>query len=170
MYNVGDKIFYPLHGAGIIKAIEEKEILNKKEDYYIIETPNKVTIMVPVSNAENVGIRPIISKEEATKVVNAIDTYLNEEEEQWSVRYQENKDKLKTGDINLTSDIFQALSFKSKEKNLSTSDKKVLANAKKALFTELSYSLDISFDETDNLVNSKIDEVYNSYLENKKED
>ena len=67
MYNVGDKIFYPMHGAGVIEAIEEKEILGEKQAYYILRMPGEVKVMVPTSKAAEVGVREIIDKETAGK-------------------------------------------------------------------------------------------------------
>ena len=51
MFNVGDKIVYPMHGAGTIKSIEEKDILGEKQSYYILEMPGEVKVMVPTAKA-----------------------------------------------------------------------------------------------------------------------
>ena len=69
MFNIGDKIVYPMHGAGTIDAIEEKDILGEKQNYYIIKMPGEVKVMVPTNKAEEVGVRNIIGKEEAGKVM-----------------------------------------------------------------------------------------------------
>ena len=60
MFNVGDKIVYPMHGAGTIHAIEKKSILNEEQDYYIISMPGEVKVMVPTQKAEEIGVRNII--------------------------------------------------------------------------------------------------------------
>ena len=70
MYNVGDKVVYPMHGAGVIDSIEEKEILGEKQSYYILKMPGEVKVMVPTSTAEQHGIRNVIDKTEAEKVIN----------------------------------------------------------------------------------------------------
>lgn len=62
MFNVGDYIVYPMHGAGTIDAIEEKDILGQKQAYYIIKMPGEVKVMIPTSQADKVGIRGIIDK------------------------------------------------------------------------------------------------------------
>ena len=69
MFNIGDKIVYPMHGAGTIDSIEEKDILGEKQAYYIIKMPGEVKVMIPTSKAEQVGVRNIIGKEEASKVM-----------------------------------------------------------------------------------------------------
>ena len=68
MFNVGDKIVYPMHGAGVIDAIEEKDILGEKQAYYILKMPGEVKVMVPTAKADEIGVRNIIDKESADKV------------------------------------------------------------------------------------------------------
>ena len=72
MFNVGDKIVYPMHGAGTIDAIEEKNILGENQAYYIIKMPGEVKVMVPTAKAEQIGVRNIIGKEEAEKVISIL--------------------------------------------------------------------------------------------------
>ena len=57
MFNVGDFIVYPMHGAGTIDAIEEKDILGEKQSYYILKMPGEVKVMVPTDKAEQIGVR-----------------------------------------------------------------------------------------------------------------
>ena len=64
MFNVGDNIVYPMHGAGVIHSIEKKNILNEEQEYYIIAMPGEVKVMVPTANAEQIGVRNIINKED----------------------------------------------------------------------------------------------------------
>ena len=65
MFNVGDKIVYPMHGAGVIESIEEREILGRKQDYYIVRMPiGDMKVMIPTNNTEDIGIREIINGHE----------------------------------------------------------------------------------------------------------
>ena len=64
MYNVGDEVVYPMHGAGRIVAIEEREVMEEKQSYYILEMPGEVKVMIPTATAEEHGIRSVINKEE----------------------------------------------------------------------------------------------------------
>lgn len=164
MYNVGDKIFYPLHGAGVINNIEEKNILNEVSKYYIIEMPGGVTVMIPVDKTEELGLREVVSKEKAEEIIDNF-THINPEQtDKWSTRFQENKDKMKTGDIYQITDIYKNLTLRNKHKNLSTSEKKMLMNAKQSLISELSYSLDKPYDELENLLDTKLENFYNENL------
>ena len=104
MYNVGDKVVYPMHGAGVIDAIEEKEILGEKQSYYILKMPGEVKVMVPIDKAAQIGVRNIINKEEATKVLDVLEAEETEMPNNWNKRYQENMLKMK---IVVISDSFK---------------------------------------------------------------
>ena len=67
MFEIGEKIFYPMHGAGVIVDIQEKEILNQVEKFYVAKMPGEVKLMLPVKSAENLGLRPLVSEEEANR-------------------------------------------------------------------------------------------------------
>ena len=157
MFNIGDKVVYPMHGAGVIEGIEEKNILNEKQPYYIIKMPGEVKVMIPTAKAEDVGVRDIIDSETAGKVFKVLETDSTEMSMNWNKRYRDNMDKMKSGDIYEVADVDRDLSFKQKEKGLSTGEKKMLSNAKQILVSELVVAEHASQDEIENLVNSKIE-------------
>ena len=156
MYNVGDKVVYPMHGAGVIDAIEEKEILGEKQSYYILKMPGEVKVMVPILTAEEHGIRNVIDKAEAEKVINVLEQDETEMEKNWNTRDRENMDKMKSGNIYEIADVVRNLSFKQKEKGLSTGEKKMLHNAKQILVSELVLAEHATQDEVEELVDNKI--------------
>ena len=156
MFNVGDKIVYPMHGAGTIDAIEQKDILGEKQEYYIIKMPGEVKVMVPTAKASSVGVRSIIGKEEASKVLQVLESNETEMSNNWNKRYKENMDKMKSGDIYEVADVVRNLSYKQKEKGLSTGEKKMLNNAKQILVSELVLAEHASENEVENLVENKI--------------
>ena len=157
MFIVGDKRVYPMHGAGRIDAIEEKNILGENQSYYILKMPGEVKVMVPVDKAEQIGVRSVIDKEEAVKVMAVLEENETEMSDKWNKRYRDNMDKMKSGDIYEVADVVRNLSFKQKEKGLSTGEKKMLSNAKQILVSELVVAEHASQDEIENLVNSKIE-------------
>ena len=116
MFNVGDKIVYPMHGAGRIDAIEEKNILGENQSYYILKMPGEVKVMVPIDKAEQIGVRNIIDKETAGKVFKVLETDSTQMDMNWNKRYRDNMDKMKSGDIYEVADVVRNLSFKQKEK------------------------------------------------------
>ena len=137
MFKIGDKVVYPMHGAGDIVSIEDKAILDEIQSYYIIKMPGEVKVMVPTAKAEEIGVRPIVDKETAGKVMKILEQDSTEMSMNWNKRYRDNMDKLKTGDIYEVADIVRNLSFKQKDKGLSTGEKKMLLNAKQILVSEL---------------------------------
>lgn len=163
MFNVGDKIVYPMHGAGTIDAIEEKDILGEKHNYYIIKMPGEVKVMVPTEKAEEVGVRNIINKEEAAKVMSVLGENETEMSQNWNKRYRDNMDKMKSGDIYEVADVVRNLSFKQKEKGLSTGEKKMLNNAKQILVSELVLAEHASQEEVEQLVENKINISFDEY-------
>ena len=160
MFKVGDKIVYPMHGAGVIETIEEKSILNEKQSYYIIKMPGEVKVMVPTAKAEEIGVRNIIDKETAGKVINVLEQDSTEMSMKWNKRYRDNVEKMKSGDIFEVADIVRNLSFKQKDKGLSTTEKKMLLNAKQILVSELVLAESKEKEEIESLVENKINMSY----------
>ena len=105
MFNVGDKVVYPMHGAGTIEGIEEKDILGEKQSYYIIKMPGEVKVMVPTAKAEGIGVRDIIDKETAGKVFKVLETDSTQMDMNWNKRYRDNMEKMKSGDIYEVADV-----------------------------------------------------------------
>ena len=164
MFNVGDKIVYPMHGAGTIDAIEEKEVLGEKKQYYIINMPGQVKVMVPTDHAESMGVRNIIDSNGANKVLSILEKDETEMSDNWNKRYRDNLEKMKTGDVYEVADVVRNLTFKQKEKGtLSTGEKKMLNNAKLILVSELALAEHSSNDEIEKLVDNKIDMSYKEY-------
>lgn len=163
MFNVGDKIVYPMHGAGVIDAIEEKDILGEKQAYYILKMPGEVKVMVPTAKAEEIGVRSIIDKSSAEKVFRVLESDETEMSMNWNKRYRDNMDKMKSGDIYKIADVVRNLSFKQKEKGLSTGEKKMLSNAKQILVSELVLTEHASQGEIEQMVESKISTSYEEY-------
>jgi len=138
MYNLGDKIVYPMHGAGIIEAIEEKEVLGERKKYYVISMPyGDMKLMVPVDNADSIGVRNVIDDNEVENVYNVLEQDTSLTEMNWNKRYRLNMDKMKSGDIFEVARIVNNLSYRDRLKGLSTGEKKMLNNAKHILISEL---------------------------------
>lgn len=163
MFNLGDKIVYPMHGAGTIDSIEEKNILGENQFYYVIRMPGEVKVMVPTDRAEQIGVRNVIGKEEAEKVISILGEDETEMSQNWNKRYRDNMEKMKSGSVYEVADVVRNLSFKQKEKGLSTGEKKMLSNAKQILVSELVLAEHASQDEVEELINNKINLSFNEY-------
>ncbi|MCG8689251.1 MAG: CarD family transcriptional regulator, partial [Desulfobacterales bacterium] len=100
MFNIGDKVVYPMHGAGVIEEIEEKDILGEKRKYYVMKIPiGEMKVMVPLDNINEIGIRNIITEIEVTQVLDLLKDSASNMPDNWNRRYRENMDKLKSGNI-----------------------------------------------------------------------
>ncbi len=163
MFNIGDKVVYPMHGAGIIEGIEEKDILGEKQNYYIIKMPGEVKVMVPTAKASDVGVRDIIDSNTASKVFQVLETNSTQMDMNWNKRYRDNMEKMKSGDIYEVADVVRNLSFKQKEKGLSTGEKKMLLNAKQILVSELTLAENSKKEDIEEMVNNKIDTSFIEY-------
>ncbi|HDX9609891.1 transcription factor YdeB [Bacillus toyonensis] len=138
MFQIGDNIVYPMQGAGIIKAIEEKEIAGKKQQYYVIKmSANNMEIMIPEGKILNSNIRPVT---DITALIHIIDIFQHGESDRlltWKQRYKVNTDKIKTGKMQEGAEVVRDLMRIQKEKALNASEKKMLDNAHEFLVSEL---------------------------------
>lgn len=146
MFNIGDVIVYPMHGAGVVQAIEEKEVLGEKHKYYTLMLPlRNMKVMIPTNNVDNMGIRDVISNQGVDKVIEILKGIKTEMPDNWNRRYRSNMEKLKSGDIYEVTEVVRNLIILDREKGLSTGEKKMLSNAKQILASELVFVTD--FDE-----------------------
>ena len=144
MFDVGDKVVYPHHGAGTVIKKEKREILGQTREYLTIQIlHNDMTVNVPVENAEKVGLRGVIEEDLVTTVVKALTAGESEMPKNWNRRFKHNRDKMKTGDIFELAEVVKNLSLRDHEKGLSTGEKQMFVKAKKILASELMYAKDV---------------------------
>ncbi len=157
MYKVGDKIVYPMHGVGNIDSIERKQVLNKRDEFYIITIVNSgMKVMIPVKNADSIGIRSIIQKKEINKVLNILKKTNQITEEDWKLRYQNNIDKIKSGSILKVAEVLRDLYQRGKEKDLSIMERKLYENAYQFVIYEIAFAKNIDVEESGNLVSDAL--------------
>lgn len=139
-FKVGDNAVYPGHGVGKIKAIESKEILGSNHTFYSIEIlETGMKIMVPTNNAQSVGLRPIISDQEADKVLGILrETNVKIDNQTWNRRYREYMEKIKTGSVYEIAEVLRDLFLLKVDKELSFGERKMLDTARGLLLRELS--------------------------------
>ncbi len=153
MFNVGDRVVYPMHGAGVIEAIEEKDVGGTTEKYYVIKLfMGEMKIMVPVSNVEMVGVREVIGKEEVTKVLDILKSESSAMSSNWNRRYRANMEKIKSGSIYEVAEVVRNLSLRDREKGLSTGERKMLENARQILLSELVLAQNVTEDQVEAMV------------------
>jgi CarD family transcriptional regulator len=154
MYNIGDKIVYPMHGAGVIESIEEKEILGSKQSYYVVKIPvGDMKVLIPTKNVDNIGIREVISEKDADKVFSILCSKSVDLNNNWNKRYRENMVKIKSGNIYEVADVVGSLMVRDKEKGLSTGERKMLNSAKQILISELVLAKNMNALEIEKIIN-----------------
>lgn len=138
MFNIGDKIVYPMHGAGVIESIEEKEILGRKQSYYVVRMPiGGMKVLIPIQNVDDIGIREVIHEQDVDKVLEILKDRNVTLTSNWNKRYRENMVKIKSGNIFKVAEVVKTLMLRERQKGLSTGEKKMLNGARQILISEL---------------------------------
>jgi CarD family transcriptional regulator len=157
MFNIGDKVVYPMHGAGVIESIEEKEISGERLRYYIIKLPmGEMKAMVPLNKVNEVGLRQVIDECEILRVFEVLKSESTNMPLNWNHRYRANLEKIKSGSIFEVAEVVRNLATRDRQKGLSTGEKKMLENARRILLSELV----LAKDDTE----SKMVEIIEGYL------
>jgi len=157
-FQVDQRIVYPSQGVGVVKSIEEKVFKDSKVLYYVIYLEvSDMTIMVPVDKAIGLGIRSIVSKEEALRALELISEEYESIPSDWKLRYQMNMDLLKKGSITDIAMIVRSLYHRSKVKELPILERKLYDSALKLLEDEVSCSLRKSKEEVEILIFTRLE-------------
>lgn len=150
MFRIGEQVVYPVHGAGVVEAIEEKMILGELRRYYSLRLlTGELQVLVPVDTAEKAGLRQVCTKEELEKVRQVLTSSQSDWEENWNRRYRLHMDKIKSGDICQLAEVVRNLSIRDRDKGLSAGEKKMLDNARRILVSEIQVAAGISMEEAE---------------------
>lgn len=157
MFGIGDKVVYPMHGAGIIEDIEIKTILGEDKKYYILNLPLKeMKVMIPFDNTEDLGLRPVVDEEKLEEVIALLRQGLSDMNSNWNRRFRENTDKLKTGDILEVAEVVRNLMIMDDKKGLSTGERKMVNNSTKYLLSEICLAKDIDMEEAKRILHDNV--------------
>lgn len=138
MFQIGDRVYYPMHGVGVVEAIEEQLVLGKKAQYYMLRfASGRMSAMVPVETAREVGLRPVIGEDQVERVVAYLQAEVCEQSDNWNQRYRDNLDKLRQGEIYAVADVVKCLVQRDRERGLSAGERKMYLTARQVLLTEL---------------------------------
>ena len=157
MFTIGDKVVYPMHGAGVIDSIESKVILGEERDYYTMKIPvTDMHIMIPVDNSEAIGMRPIVSREILEKALEVLSGEPTSMSTNWNKRYRANQTLLRSGDVFSVAEVVRNLTISDREKGLSTGERKMLLNATRILASEVMLVMEIDPEEAEELIRGSI--------------
>lgn len=153
MFNVGDRVVYPMHGAGIIEAIEEREVLGEKQQYYIMRIANgDMKVMVPIKSDRDIGLRQVIGIEAAGDVLAILQGETSKMSANWNKRYRANLEKIRSGDVFEVAEVVRNLTIRDHEKGLSTGERKMLENARQILLSELALASQTAAEEAERVL------------------
>ena len=154
MYSKGDKIVYPLYGAGIIEDLEKKDIDGEILTYYVLNIPvGNLLIKISAAKAEGLGVRPILPSENVVAEISGIVDTVVEMPDNWNMRYKENMERMKTGKLSQVAIVFRSLLLRERDRGLSTAEKKMMTTAKQIILSELILSLGIERQDAEEMLN-----------------
>jgi CarD family transcriptional regulator len=147
-FKVGDRAVYPAHGVGVIKAIETNDFEGTSLTYYVLKIlDNGMTIMVPLQNADAIGMRDVIDASHVETIYGVLrDRDTPTDKQTWNRRYREYMQRIKTGDPLEIGRVLRDLAIMKKDKNLSFGERKMYDQAKSLLVQEISVAKDIRED------------------------
>jgi CarD family transcriptional regulator len=160
-FQVGDKVIYPNHGLGVVERIEEKTILGTTCGFYHLRiAANDTTVLVPLDNADGVGLRRAIDDREVERLFKLLADGKIDSQQNWKGRFKDNSDKMRTGSIYDVADVLKSLTLLSKSKSLSFREKRMLDRARFLIITEVSEVVQ----ETAGDIESKLDRALDRCL------
>ena len=154
MFQIGDKVVHPMHGAGIVESIVQKKVNGVMRDYYVLKLPVRaMVVMIPTENSEEIGVRPIVDREQADRVLEEIGSLQVEMTQNWNRRYRENMERLKSGDLFQVACVVKGLMRRDEDRGLSTGERKMLHSAKQILISEIVLSQNASYEDVEARIN-----------------
>lgn len=155
MFQVGDKIVHPMHGAGMVDSIVAKKMNGVVREYYIMKIPvGGMLVMIPTESSADIGVRPIVDSDEADRLIASIPGITVDMTANWNQRYRENMLRLKSGDLTEVARVVKGLVIRDGERGLSTGERKMLHSAKQILISELVLSRSCSYEEIEASINA----------------
>ncbi len=152
-FKEGDYVIYPMHGVGKVIEISNKIVLGKRKKYYQISLlNNKMKLMLPIDRSQEMGLREIISKQKVTSVIKVLKQDINDQEEDWKIRYQNNLNKIKTGSLNKIAEVCRDLYRRAENRDLSIMERKLYETAYSMIIYELSIVKDSSIENISNFI------------------
>ena len=150
MFSIGERVVHPMHGAGVIDDIIVERIAGVRQEYYVFKMPvGGLLLKIPTANSSVIGLRTIITAQEAETLLVTIPTLETENNANWNKRYQENMQRLKSGDLYEVARVIKTLVHRDRQRGLSTGERKMLHSARQILLSELVLSTEREKDDVE---------------------
>ncbi len=158
MYKLNTYVVYPMYGICKVVGISDNKVNSNLVECYVLECESEnITLKVPINRVKEYRIRKIISKAEADNLLNILQTKPHDIENNWKIRYQENEEKLRSGDIKDTIEVARSLFTRNKLKELSASEKRLYEKAYMFIVNEISIALKKDKDEIEDIVSNALE-------------
>jgi CarD family transcriptional regulator len=164
-FEVGSPIVHPIHGAGILKKIDQRQVRGRLLSYYVIDFPysDLGQVMVPVEMADRVGLRDVIENETIDNIFDSLAIGLSEDEEEESKsfhqRYREYLEKIQSGDLEQVAYVYRLLFRRSMVKPLGTKDKALFETARQLLISEIVFVKDVVDSEAKTMLDEAMEDM-----------
>lgn len=157
MFQVGDKVVHPMHGAGVVDSIVQKKVNGVVREYYTLKLPvGGMLVMIPTQSSAEIGVRPVVKEEEADKIIAAIPEIEVDMTQNWNRRYRENMLRLKSGNLLEVARVIKGLAMRDGERGLSTGERKMLHSAKQILISEIVLSQNSNYEAVEARINTAL--------------
>ena len=157
MFQVGDKIVHPMHGAGVVDSIVSKKVNGVVREYYLLKIPvGGMLVMIPTTNSEEIGVRPVVNSAEADRIIASIPDIEVDMTANWNRRYRENMLRLKSGDLTEVARVVKGLALRDTDRGLSTGERKMLHSAKQILISEIVMCQSSSYEDVEARINQAL--------------
>ena len=164
-FQVGDKVIYPNHGLGVVEGIEEKTILGTTCGFYHLRiVANETTVLVPLTNADSVGLRRAITDDEVERLFGELGNGKIDNHQNWKGRFKDNSDKMRSGSIYDVADVLKSLTYLSRSKSLSFREKRMLDRAKFLIVSEISEVMRETAEAIDTRVERALERCFSAKL------
>ena len=141
MLHIGDKVVYPMHGAGVIAGIEQCEVFGEGKSYYVLQMPlGNMKVMIPTDNVDNIGLRDVISEEDVQRVKDVLQDVPERVMGSWNKRCHANLTRMKSGNICDVAAVARNLILQDRLRKISSGERRLLDLAKQILVSELVYA------------------------------
>ena len=155
MFQIGDKVVHPMHGAGVIDSIVQRKVAGQVQEYYMLKlSVGNMVVMVPTDNTGEIGMRPVVSGTKAEELMSEMEGIEVDMTQNWNRRYRENLVRLKSGDLLEVARVVKGLLRRDSQRGLSNGERKMLHTAKQILISELVLAQSLPYDAVESSINS----------------
>ena len=155
MFAIGDLVVHPMHGAGVIADIVQERIAGSTRDYYVFRMPvGGLLLKIPVASSQTVGLRAVVDRETAERLLTAIPSIAVDESISWNKRYRENLLRIKSGDLYQVARVIKGLMQRDSLRGLSNGERKMLHSAKQIFISEIVLAKNESYGAVEGQVNA----------------